>query len=168
MPGENSGRILVFIREKGEGGRGRGRGRGRERKSRESREKERDDGQGRRVEAENDGGEVSIVPPRPRGLGALPYAPLPPVLPLPSRHRPPSVFRLARSLSPIIIIFYHNICFSHILFYVNGRSLPLPALSVPRRLPSPSAGPLVDLIPPRTAVASYAWPRGTFSILSRI
>ena len=25
---------------------------------------------------------------------------------------------------PIIIIFYHNICFSHILFYVNGRCLP--------------------------------------------
>lgn len=35
---------------------------------------------------------------------------------------------------PIIIIFYHNICFSHILFYVNGRSLLLPAPPVPLSL----------------------------------
>lgn len=48
---------------------------------------------------------------------------------------------------PIIIIFYHNICFSHILFYVNGRSLLLPApsaslsLTLPLPLPHP---PLAD------------------------
>lgn len=80
-------------------------------------------------------------------LCAFPF-PLPPLLPRP----------LARS--SIIIIFYHNICFSHILFYVNGRS---PSL-YPLRQPSPLAAP----VPPPTAVASYAWPRGTFSILSRI
>lgn len=68
----------------------------------------------------NGGGEVSIVLLRPRGLGALP----------PSSSLS-SLLAPLRSRSPIIIIFYHNICFSHILFYVNGRSLPLPAPSTP-------------------------------------
>lgn len=46
---------------------------------------------------------------------------------------------------PIIIIFYHNICFSHILFYVNGRSLLLPA---PPLCLSLSPSPLFPLQPP--------------------
>jgi len=97
MPGENSGRILVFIREK-ERGREREREKERERErgeaGRAERKSARTDG-GRRVEAENDGGEVSIVPPRPRGLGALPYAPLPP-RPLPIAARiPPRALALS-------------------------------------------------------------------------
>lgn len=43
---------------------------------------------------------------------------------------------------PIIIIFYHNICFSHILFYVNGRSLLLPA--PPASLSPPLAAPPIS------------------------
>ena len=49
-------------------------------------------------------------------------SPSSPLLPLP-------VLSVLSARPPIIIIFYHNICFSHILFYVNGRCLPPPTRS---------------------------------------
>ena len=127
MPGENSERILVFIRagrngeREGARERKRERERGGGRRKRTRREREEEEEERGSGEKENDGirgAKVSVVPLRPQGLGARPLS-LSLSLSLSS-----SFLSVLSARPPIIIIFYHNICFSHILFYVNGRCLP--------------------------------------------
>lgn len=106
MPGENSRRILVFIRPVR-----------RRRKSKRRRVKE--DGTRWRLEGKERKRTTAFAEPKypsfvsSSGVGRERSLSL----------APPFLSVLSAE-PPIIIIFYHNICFSHILFYVNGRCQP--------------------------------------------
>lgn len=134
MPGENSGRILVFIRQQEREREERSWGRGRQMTRRGFGGSEGYEGGG------NDGGKVSIV------LCSVPggWAPLP----------------LARSLLLLLLFFITIFAFPTFCFM-----LMVAPCCYPLHQPPPLAAP-PHSVP--TAVASYAWPRGTFSILSRI
>lgn len=140
MPGENSGRILVFIRERREGTK-----REKESDARETAKKSATRGSlrgdGRRQKTTEAKYPSFCFVPRGWALSLRTATPT-----FPSPHAP------SCSLSSIIIIFYHNICFSHILFYVNGRSLPLPAPS--------TSFPLNPSRPPRSTRRPHSTPDG--------